>query len=244
VYIMKQKKGSHVGVVLSFVIFMTFIFFIYLITQPALKTEKKDNSLEFLATGLMEKISANLTSVSVAIVPPSPSQDCVRLSGFFSTTGIGNKVISRDNSGNTLQTRVDVDDLLVVRNGATFFKVYGSEEFSATVTGAINPCPQLSQGSGYVLGLVKTDESIFQTKIVKLIENYSSNYDGLKDDLKISQGNEFDFSFTYGNGTEISTQSKNQTISSNINIYAKDVPIVYISDKANEESGFLNVKIW
>src|SRR3989338_6106875 len=218
-------KHSFILMVMAFVIFMTFIFFIYLITQPALKTERKDNSLEFLARGLTEKSSGNLTAVSVAIVPPGPPQDCVRLSGFFSTTNVGNKIIARDNSGNTLQSSVDVDDLLVVRNGVTFFKVYGSEEFAAAATGAINPCPQLSQGSGYVLGLVKTDESIFQTKIVKLIENYSSNYDGLKDDLKISQGNEFDFSFTYGNGTEISTQSKNQTISSNINIYAKDVPI-------------------
>src|SRR3989338_7848725 len=191
---MKQKKGSHVGVVLSFVIFMTFIFFIYLITQPALKTERKDNSLEFLARGLTEKSSGNLTTASVTIIPPGPPQDCVRLSGFFSTTGVGNKIIARDNSGNTLQSSVDVDDLLVVRNGVTFFKVYESGEFAAAATGAINPCPQLSQGSGYVLGLVKTDESIFQTKIVKLIENYSSNYDGLKDDLKISSF--FNYSIT------------------------------------------------
>src|SRR3989344_9392359 len=150
VYIMKQKKGSHVGVVLSFVIFMTFIFFIYLITQPALKTERKDNSLEFLAMGLMEKVSANLTAVSVAITQSNP-QDCVRLSSFFSTTDVGNKVVARDNSGNTLQSSVDVDDLLVVRNGVTFFKVYGSEEFNTAATGQINPCQQLSQGNGYIL---------------------------------------------------------------------------------------------
>ena len=240
---MKQKKGSHVGVVLSFVIFMTFIFFIYLITQPALKTERKDNSLEFLAMGLMEKVSANLTAVSVAITQSNP-QDCVRLSSFFSTTDVGNRVVARDDSGNTLQSSVDVDDLLVVRNGVTFFKVYESEEFNTAATGQINPCQQLSQGNGYILGLIKTDERVFQAKVVKLIGNYSSDYDGLKDDLKISQGNEFDFSFTYANGTEIATKNKNQTISSSINIYAKNVPIVYISENASEESGFLNVKIW
>src|SRR3990167_7822256 len=103
---MKQKRGSHVGVVLSFVIFMTFIFFIYLIIQPALKTDKKDNSLEFLARSLIENSSANLTSASISIAQQS-SQNCVRLSGFFTATSIGNRFIVRNSSESVLQSQID-----------------------------------------------------------------------------------------------------------------------------------------
>ena len=36
----KSKKGSHVGVVVSFVIFVTFLIFLYTIIQPATVREK------------------------------------------------------------------------------------------------------------------------------------------------------------------------------------------------------------
>jgi len=238
-----EKRGSHIGIVLSFVIFITFIFFIYLITQPALKTEKKDNSLEYFSVNLEKEASANLTTASLVVLQ-STSQNCVRFSGFFAATGIGSNIIVRNSSG-VLQAQIDSGDLLVVRNGGdVFFKVYESNEFSAAATGSISSCHQLDQGSDYSIGLVKTEENVFQTRIIKLIGNYSGDYDSLKSQLKISQENEFDFSFTYANGTEVSTSGQNQTISSNINIYAKNAPIVYISDKAAEESGLLNVKIW
>jgi len=238
-----NKRGTHIGVVLSFVIFMTFIFFIFIITQPALKTERKDNSLEYLATSLAKEASENLTTVSLVILQPA-AQNCVRFSGFFNVAGVGNKIVVR-NSSDVLQAQIDGNDLLVVRNnGEMFFKVYDSGEFNATATGPINPCQQLVQGNDYSFGLVKTEGSVFQTKITKLIGNYSSDYSGLKNQLKISQENEFDFSFTYSNGTNMATAGQNKTISSNINIYAKSIPTVYISDKAAEESGLLNVKIW
>ena len=239
-----KKRGSHVGVVLSFVIFMTFIFFIYLITQPALKTDKKDNSLEFLARSLVENSSANMTSVSAAIIQQS-SQNCVRLSGFFTAASIGNRIIVRNSSESVLQSQIDGVDLLIVKEtNDLFFKVYESSEFNAAATGPINPCQSLVQGNDYILGLIKTSESIFETKIIGLIGNYSADYDNFKSGLKISQGNEFDFSFTYNNGTEVATNNQNQTISSNINIYAKNAPIIYVSRQAATEPGFINVKTW
>lgn len=241
---MKQKRGSHVGVVLSFIIFITFIFFVYLITQPALKKEIKDNSLEYLARSLVENASANLTTTSVGLNQAS-SQTCVQLSGFFTTTGAGNRLIVRNSSGSILQSQINGVDLLVVKNtGDLFFKVYDSNEFSSSPTGPITPCQVLVDGAGYSLGLIKKSESIFQTRMIGLIGNYSSDYDGFKNQLKVSQENDFDFSFTYSNGTKVSTNKQNQTISSNLNVYARNIPIVYTSDRAAEEVGFLNVKIW
>ena len=239
---MKNKKGSQVGVVLSFIIFITFIFFIYLITQPALKVEQQDSSLEYLTDNLIERASSNLTTVSVGITQQNP-ESCVRLSGFFSATGLGNRIIVNDNSGNALQSSIDTGDLFVVRNGNTFFKVQESSEFNVASSGATSPCQQLTEGSGYSFGIVKAGKDVFQARILSLIQNYTGDYEALKKQLKIPEGKEFDFSFTYGNGTKIST-NKNWTISSSINVYAKDVSIEYISKNASKESGSINVKLW
>ena len=129
------------------------------------------------------------------------------------------------------------------RNGNLFFKIHESNEFNPSATGAINPCQQLSQGNDYTVGLMKKNEDVFESKILGLIGNYSSNYKGLKSQLKVPDGREFDFSFIYGNGTKIST-NKNWTISSSINVYAKDISIEYISKNASKESGSINVKMW
>ena len=220
---------------------MTFLFFIYLITQPALTAERKDNSLEYLAESLMEKSSANLTSSSFIIIQPNP-QSCVRIYDFLNIAGIGTKFIVKNSTEDVLQSQVyDKKDLiLVIGSTERFFKVYESAEFNNATTGTISPCQKLNQGSGYSIGLTKTNENIFEAKMLSLISNYS----GLKNQLKISQGSEFNFSFTYSNGTEVPIQNRSQIFLNNRNIYAKSFPIVYINKEAITESGFLNVKIW
>ncbi|MEK6841910.1 MAG: hypothetical protein AABX91_02045 [Nanoarchaeota archaeon] len=237
---MKNKKGSQVEVVISFVIFMMFLFFIYLMTQPALKSERKDSSLENLANGLVERASGNLTSVSVSI---TATQDCVDLTNFFSASGIGNKVLARSEGDSAMSLGTSGSSLFAERAGTSFFRVYESGEF-AQGAGAMSGCQSLTQGSGYNLGLIKTEKKIFETKVATLINDYNTDYDALKDELEIPQENDFDFSFTYKNGTQILTQNRGKTTLSNVNIYSRNVPIIYTSKTAATESGLLNVKMW
>ena len=50
-----SKKGSHVGVVVSFVIFVTFLVFLYTIVQPATVREKdRQYLLDYLTLNLIE----------------------------------------------------------------------------------------------------------------------------------------------------------------------------------------------
>ncbi len=235
-----NKRGSQVEVVISFVIFMIFIFFVYLLAQPSLKLEKKKSSLEHLESALAEKAVENLTAVSVSI---SSSQDCVELTDFFSTTESGNKIITRSDADSVLLSGISGQSLFVQRNGVSFFRVYESDEFPVE-SGTMSGCQALTQGNNYALGLIKTSRSIFETKIIKMIDSYNADYDLLKDELKIPSENDFDFSFTYNNGTEILTKNQGQVPTSNINIYSRSIPIVYTSKNAGTESGLLNIKMW
>jgi hypothetical protein len=87
---MRGKQGSHVGMILSFVIFITFIVFIYTVVQPAIKigTDKKA-ILDDLRMRIESNISANFTSAGVQIVgAKNPSKNCIRFTGFLSFLSI------------------------------------------------------------------------------------------------------------------------------------------------------------
>jgi len=230
-----QRKGSHVGFVISFVIFITFVVFMYLILNSRIDFgQGKTNSLEYVKGETIERISGNLTSSSVAIGQASP-QNCVHLKDFFLKTGISDRFIVRSDSGNVLQSGKSSNDLFVVRNGNIFFRVYGSEEFGVGGA-AISNCQLLSEGSQYFVGLIKDSREIFESKIIGLFNNYIGDYENLKKDMKISSGDEFGFRFIYNNGTEIKTPEKNITI----NIYVDRASIQYIKTDAARESGFMD----
>ena len=238
---LSQRKGSHVGVVLSFVIFITFIIFIYIIVQPTIKLDDRQNFLEHIEGEIIERVSTDLTSISVTIDTPNP-QTCVELIDFFIITGISDRAIVKNDAGSVLQASKNGNSLFVSKNSNDFFlKIHESEEFAGASGNAISPCQSLNEGgSGYNFGFVKTNKQIFETKIIKLINDYKNDYETLKGMLGVAPGNEFGFSFTYSNETIIKTEEKNISVS----VYINEIPIQYISKNAAGEPGFLNIKAW
>src|SRR3989338_7927118 len=235
-----DKKGSQVGMILSFVIFMTFIFFIFIITQPALDSREDNNSPEFLTRNLIEKTSENLTTASVSV---TSNEDCVELTSFSTLTGIGDKIIVVDDNGNLLSSSVSGNNLFVDKGNVLFLKVYESSEFQQQ-TGTISGCDSLTEGSGYNIGFLKTSENLFESKIVDLINDYSIDYDDLKDELRVLASNEFAFSFKYKNGTEVQTTAQGHQVPSGANVFATNTPVVYVNDESGIEICSLNVKVW
>ena len=237
---MLYKKGSHVGFVISFVLFITFIVFMYAILSSRVDFgQEKANSFSYVKAEIINRVSENLTSVSVAIGQQNP-QSCVQLKDFFLKTGIGNRFIVRSDSGNVLQSGKGGNDLFLERNGNLFFRVYGSGEFNVS-GGALSNCQPLNEGSqGYSLGLSRDSRDIFESKVLNFFGNYTGDYEALKKNMKISSGDEFSFRFVYNNGTEIKTPEKNATI----NIYADRMAIQYIKTDATRESGFMDTIVW
>jgi len=238
-----KKKGSHVGMVLSFVIFITFLVFLYSIVEPAIKTQKDEQAvLEYLKTELIGKVSADLTSVSIAI-DKTTNKDCVELENLRTETGIDSKLIVKDNLENSFTAKISDDDLFIDRESSEddFFKIRVSEEFEETETGTMSDCEILQEGSisGYTIGLIRTNKYVFEAKIIELKEEYENDYENLKDELGVSSGNEFGFSFSYNNGTTIGTEESVST-----NIYTEEIPIQYIDESASILSGSINIKIW
>ena len=239
---MKNKVGSHVGIILSFIIFMTFIFFIFIIVAPRVKTDGRGGFLEALAQNVAENASANLTSVSISA---SGVGSCFRISSFFTETGAGGNFVVKNEEGATVQSSKDGSDLLLVRESSeTLFKFLESEEFSTGNTGTLGSCTALTKNSGYFLGLMKTERKIFESNIEELIIVYENDYNTVKEDLKVSRMEDFSFALEYDNGTRIFPESANTSVLQNVNVYSDNFPIIYINKNFETKSGFLGVSLW
>jgi hypothetical protein len=239
---MKNKRGSHVGIVLSFVIFITFLIFLYAISEPAINAQKgKETLLNHLKIELMKKFSTNLTSVSLAIDKEYP-QPCIDLQLIIPELNIAPVVIVHDKSGKIFPNRIVGENLEIDRgdNEEYFFKIHYSEELEEVIEWTFEgQCRSYSQGQ-YTIGLVRKEEYIFDTKVIDLINRYKNDYEGLKNELKIPLGNEFGFGLIYSDETKIETKEQNKST----DIYVEEIPVQYVNAVANISLGFINIQVW
>ncbi|MDP3986621.1 MAG: hypothetical protein Q8P81_00140 [Nanoarchaeota archaeon] len=234
----KGKRGSHIGIVLSFVIFITSVIFIYAIIQPAVKRNDNQNLIESVKTNIIKESSANLTTGSIFIT--EESEDCVQLTQFFTKTGTSKKIVAKTISGEVINIgsvneqpahlRAQVGEELL-------FTFYASDEFEE-----ITPLGLACNEKEFSLNALRTERIIFEKKILELIQEYKTNYTGLRETLGMSGANGFGFEFIYNNGTQIVTEERNVP---KISIYTRDFPTEYLEDKdTSKKAGILRVKIW
>lgn len=243
-----NKRGSHVGVVLSFVVFITFLIFLYSVMEPSIKIQKdKQSLLDYLERELIEKFSANMTIFTLTIKEEC-SQNCIEIENLMNVEGITTKMLVKNESESLCEAYISGEgssNLLIKRGDSEnkFFKIYCSEESETLESSTIHPCGNLGE-EDYAFGLTRMGGYIFETKITELIEVYGEiygeGYENLKEELKIPAGSEFGFSFTYSDGAVEGTEEKEVLTS----VYVEEIPIQYIDEKANINSGFLNIKVW
>lgn len=241
----KNKQGSHVGMILSFVMFITFTLFIYTLISPNINTsESKRALLNEISLKLIRNMSANFTSFSINI-NSNPSASCVSLEGILLYAEISPNVIVKDESQNKqtvyYHPRDDGNNLRISRinNSKRFFKIYSSAEFPKLAETSMS-CQEVPFENGYVIGSWNAGSYIFENNIYYLVGQYNEDYEKVKSGLGISPGNEFSFEFILSNGTRVGVEGDIPTM----NIYAEDVPVQYIDDNANTLSGFINIKVW
>jgi len=230
-----NKKGSHVEVIISFIIFVTFIIFLFSILQPSISTQKdKKNIFDGIEMGIIDYTSSNMTIATVKL--GSLAEKCASLTNFISELGIEKNIIVKDDLGKTISSNVSGNSLQINRESTTdtFFKIYYSKEFSELDEDTA--CTAI----GYELGLTKTSEYIFEAKVIDLIEQYN-NYETLKSNLKIPENVDLGYGIKLSNGTTFETH-KEENLS--VNIYIRETPIEYVDLDGNILAGYIKTKIW
>ena len=218
---MKNKKGSHVEFVLSFMIFVSAIIFIYLIVGSLIPKEVTEKNV---LNSLTENILNELNSETYVLRTFSEGASCVRL----------NKPDFPE-EGFTLSTEGSsfADSNFIYAEGTGFITIYYSEGIGAGEDFSTGECTSASLDS------VRVEKRIFERSVVNLMNNFSENYDSLKNSLGVSSGFNINLYFEYDNGSSIGTE---RDVSAEV--YSKDVNFHYLSNGAVEKGGLLRVKVW
>ncbi len=225
-----EKKGSHVGMIASFAIFVVFIIALYIIVQPTLNTQRdKTILLELLETKLISEFKSNLT---IAIINTSLSQgvNCIDANrSEIMIDKLKESSIVKDKSNNIINSGLlTLNQLIINSTNEKILWIYSSKEFSS-VANVLPGCiyPKIES--------VRTEQRIFQSRII----NYTDNFDNNVKSLNLPSGSSLGLAFTMSNKTIISIGN----FSGSSEIYVKEIPIQYIDEKANDLTGMLAIKI-
>jgi hypothetical protein len=228
-----SKKASHVGIVLSFIIFMSFLVFLMYIIEPGIKIkEDKQSILDSVKYALIKKISTQVTTIT--IYDESVDAECLKvdLSGLNISKS---NILVKDKNNKILDSTLKGDFLTFSKGSESdklIFIFLSTQEFINT-TNTNEVCQSTKIKS------LKKEDLIFEKTIINTIDKYENNYNDFKEELGISRTINFGFSFTYPNQTTIRTSKKTGDI-----VYANEIPIFYINDKAEINSGNIVVRVW
>ncbi len=248
---MHKKKGSHIGMMLSFVIFIIFLTFMYTLIEPVVKKQpSKNNLLEYLKKEIIAQTSDILVSATITNTTLS-NYDCLLINhskflpaNEFDYENMG--YIVKDENGSIVSSLISLYGAGLERTAInwsgnqSFLKIfYSKENFTSDRLSWSDDCQSSTPNSS--LGLVLYKKIVFENKMEDLIKKYNTNYILLKRDLKIPFDTDFVLDFVLENGTEIRTGVPGNI---SVNVFSEEYIMPYVDSKANIKSGKLKIWMW
>ena len=227
-----NKKGSHVGVILSFVIFIISVTIIYaLIGTPFHAKTDTSDSFTFLKSKIMSELTKEIYVFRLANLP---TENYLEIS-LPSTNFANPQSFGKDENGIEIASTVYEGNLQFLPTTSGFLKIYYSNN---SFENEISLTPQTCQIT--IPKSVSKEKRITERKILNLLNDTRYKYDETKIKLDVALSEEFNLLFEYSNGTIIG-QEKNEIKG---DVYAQSVPVNYLSLKAEEKFGKLIIKKW
>ena len=232
-----NKRGTHVGVILSFLIFVTFLAFLYSVTEPVTRVSRdKLDLLDYLKIELVKEFSEDMSTLTINL----SEEGCVIFSEFDEgLRGLG--VVAKDSEDNQLNAHRIGGDTEVNETEIGILKLYYSKEFS---NGTDLDCENILGSGDYEIRIFRTTQEIFASRITRVsneIEGNITYYNKLKEKLGASLDDEFGFTFTDKDKTFIAGTEEKDV---DVDIYSEEIPIQYLDSKANINPGFLSIRVW
>jgi len=229
----RSKKGSHTGMIISFVVFIASLTIIFSLTIPSDESFIKKDSIDILKSNLIKEISHD-------VIIARTHYDSLASCASFSTP---------TNSFSDLKLiAVNSDDLEIKSNelaGTTFIENGNNLTKIYYVNGSMF---SNSAGSSSTVGCtlieIKNIEyinKIFEKSIIKIINDTEMNYSLAKSNLGVLSDDEFKLQFTYSNTTSIGEFIINDI---KADIYVTEYNINYISLSGEIKNGVIKIGLW
>jgi len=247
----KNKKASgHIEIILSFVIFTSFVIFLFT-TFPVYQTKKSEIGLDSAERGILNFTSAKVSSFSL-VFTDNRDQSCF----FYPSKDALSEVIVKNSTGDRVNAETSGINWYVYdanwKPGLNdkFYEIYYSSEFSEAgyeIPASLknNECKDLKTGGGnwgYSIGILRQDYKMSYNMTVSLISLYNSSYDSVKGNFSIPKGENFEFSIVDLKGKTLLNASRNKP--ERTAVLSRNTPIQMVYKNGTYVFGMLNVKIW
>lgn len=210
-----MKKRDKKGSHVSFIIsFALFISFLIFFIGIIKPFEKAETGKEVLLKHLEKEIIKEI-SADVLVVSAMEKQG-------------GSK------SCENMETLIENKKNIFLDDGG-LIKIYISNELAL-------PKFSCNPPSKYEIGLVRNETYVLKSKVLKLNKSYEDYYDDVKENFKIPETNDFEFSFLNSNKETIIKISKKEIPQTEV--LAELIPVVYLTNDAEIKNGYIKVVLW
>ena len=236
-----NKRGSHVGMILSFVLFVTALIFLYDIMKPATTTkDEKEKLIEQVKMSLEKELRRELITSTVRIDPSKYSGECVKLNYSKFGRELSNEHLVKNFSGKVIESKIDGESLFVGGDVPELLRIFFAEGLECEFFGKETSSCKEIDGSDYIFTTSKK-EYYFEKDLEKFIENMENEekYSEMKERFLLPVDVEFNLIITL-NGER---KGKEKSVSGT-NIFANQYPITYINSSADVNSGFFDIFVW
>lgn len=253
--IKNRKAQSHIEVIISFVIFITFLIFIFTLFNP-LKKQVNSEFADSVFVKIKENTSTVLSSFSINL-KTTTMNDPVK--GFTSWTCIMIPPIDGFDCGSSKKLIVKrADDIIVpgfvdTSDGnkikfehekdltKTFYTFYCGENLTENHgTFDKSKCMELTKNINYTLGIVVSRDLFSEDNLNKFKEIYDNDYSDIKNEF-VPSGNDFGILVFDESGIFLNVTKK---IPRGINIDSQITPIDLVNKNAEIKKATVNVLVW
>jgi len=225
----KHKKGSHVGIIVSFTLFITAIIFLYSIVGSPIKLNKeKENSISDLKNNFF-----SFTQEEVVIARLYGDGTCVEFGNPISVDSSFN-VFAVNSNGGEIGSSLGAS-VTSVSSFSGLGKVFYTKTSLDKTLSESGSCSIVTPSS------VDQMDMILESKIIEVVNDSVENESKVRDDLRISNTDEFSLVFFYPNSTSIGERKREDLKG---NIFAKTYAVRYLSNKGVEEVGEIEFRVW
>lgn len=240
---MKNKKASHISFVIAFMLFITFVIFLFMMLHPAVRIDEEEKAvLNHLSKEIIEQASAELVVVDVT----ASSGDCLKID--LNEIGLNNfdldvskldsnNISVKDSARNDVNFELTDGDLKFERDNIGFFKIFISDAGGFSYPGTVS-CSGILQIPD--TGLVRKEKYVFKNKFMELTDE---DYDTLKTRLDIAN-EDFSFSLLDSEKNPISGTETTNPSPKDKSVYAELFPITYVDENADRKAGHIKVVVW
>ncbi len=216
IYKLNSRSQSHVEMMLSFILFVSAIIFIFIFINPISKTQEKESDAKKVQEIIIRNISSNFGKLSIIT---NNSADCY---DFSPQEYSEYNYIEKWENQNSRKYSILFSDIFD----------------SVNAPNKSSQCP----GQNYTLGSYSEEKIIVHEKIKLFKQNYESDYSSLRNSLAIKD--DFSFSFKYINGDETAEISAYRQIPSRSRVDSENFPVRIINKSGDVKEFVINIKVW